>query len=161
MQDTWSWFTCTTHTHTCLTALGPGLPGWAGTRKVKPIWITGARDSEWQWHQLGRMQVCTSLQRDNHASTPPLSFFTDRMPFLPPDQQCQSTEGNKWNSVVQQSHKLMQYYFIIRHSSYCPGNTIISLLNINLPMFFNETSICRVDWHHGIYGDNIFAILWV
>jgi len=33
------------------------------------------RDSEWQWHQLGHMQVCTSLQTDNHASTPPLSFL--------------------------------------------------------------------------------------
>jgi len=33
-----------------------------------------ARDSEWQWHQLGHVQVCTSLQTDNHASTPPLSF---------------------------------------------------------------------------------------
>ena len=28
-----------THTHSRLTALCPGLPGWAGTRKVKPIWI--------------------------------------------------------------------------------------------------------------------------
>ena len=28
-----------THTHTHLTALFPGLPRWAGTRKVKPIWI--------------------------------------------------------------------------------------------------------------------------
>jgi len=28
-----------THTHTRLTALFPGLPGWAGTRKVKPILI--------------------------------------------------------------------------------------------------------------------------
>ena len=28
-----------THTHTHLMALCPGLPGWAGTRKVKPIWI--------------------------------------------------------------------------------------------------------------------------
>ena len=28
-----------THTHTHLTALCPGLPKWAGTRKVKPIWI--------------------------------------------------------------------------------------------------------------------------
>ena len=27
------------HTHTHLTALCPGLPGWVGTRKVKPIWI--------------------------------------------------------------------------------------------------------------------------
>ena len=57
--------------------------------------FTEARDSEWQWHQLGHMQVCTSLQTDNHASTPPLSFFTGRMPFLPPNQQCQSIEGTK------------------------------------------------------------------
>ena len=33
--------------------------------------FTEARDSEWQWHQLGRMQVCPSLQTDNQASTPP------------------------------------------------------------------------------------------
>ena len=33
--------------------------------------FTEARDSEWQWHQLGYMQVCTSLQTDNHASIPP------------------------------------------------------------------------------------------
>jgi len=55
--------------------------------------FTEARDSEWQWHQLGRMQVSTSLQTDNHANTPPLSFFTGRMPFLPPNQQRQSTKG--------------------------------------------------------------------
>jgi len=39
------------------------------------LYFTEARDSEWQWHQLGRMQVCTSLHPDNHASTPPLSFL--------------------------------------------------------------------------------------
>jgi len=50
--------------------------------------FTEARDSEWQWHQLGRTKVCTSLQTDNHASTPSLSFFTGHMPFLPPNQQC-------------------------------------------------------------------------
>ena len=37
--------------------------------------FTEARDSEWQWHQLGYMQVCTSLQTDNHVSTPLLSFL--------------------------------------------------------------------------------------
>jgi len=37
--------------------------------------FTAARGSEWQWHQLGHMQVCTSLQTDNHASTPPLSVL--------------------------------------------------------------------------------------
>jgi len=35
--------------------------------------FTEARDSEWQWHQLDHVQVCTSLQRDNHASTPPVT----------------------------------------------------------------------------------------
>jgi len=34
-----------------------------------------ASDSEWQWHQLDRMQVCTSLQSDSHTGTPPLSFL--------------------------------------------------------------------------------------
>ena len=55
--------------------------------------FTGARDSGWQWHQLDHMQVCTSPQTDNNASTPQLSFFTGRMPFLQPNQQRQSTEG--------------------------------------------------------------------
>jgi len=38
--------------------------------------FTEARDNEWQWHQLGAIcRVCTSLQTENHASTPPLSFL--------------------------------------------------------------------------------------
>jgi len=49
-----------THTHARLTAIFLGLPRRAGTRKIKPIWtnldFTEARDSEWQWHQLGHMQ---------------------------------------------------------------------------------------------------------
>ena len=57
--------------------------------------FTEARDSEWQWHQLDRMQVCTSLQTDNHASTRPLKFITGQMPFLLPNQQRQSTKGKK------------------------------------------------------------------
>jgi len=59
--------------------------------------FTEARDSEWQWHQLGREQVCTLLQTDNHASTPPLEFFTGRMLFLPPNQQRQSTTTHEHN----------------------------------------------------------------
>jgi len=55
--------------------------------------FTEARDSKWQWHQLGHMQVCILLQTENHASTHHSSFFTGWMPFLPPNQQRQSTEG--------------------------------------------------------------------
>jgi len=43
-----------------------------------------ARDSEWQWHQPGHMQVCTSLQTDNHASNPPLIFLQTGCPVCRP-----------------------------------------------------------------------------
>jgi len=43
-----------------------------------------ARDSEWQWHPLGHMQACTSLQADNHASTSPLSFLQAGCPSCRP-----------------------------------------------------------------------------
>jgi len=67
--------------------------------------FTEARDSEWQWHQLGHVQACTSLQTDDHASTPPLSFFTGRMLFLPPNQQHHSTKGTlQDNSPMHFSH---------------------------------------------------------
>ena len=86
---------CTIHTHT-----HPIYGPFSGTTRVSRyqkgktnLDFTEARDSEWQWHQLGHMQVRISLQTDNHASTPLLSFFTGRMPFLPPNQQRQSTEG--------------------------------------------------------------------
>jgi len=54
--------------------------------------FTEARDSEWQRHQLGHMQICTSLQTDNHASTLLLGFYRpDALPAT--HQQRQSTEG--------------------------------------------------------------------
>ena len=82
-----------THTHTFNGPLS-GTTQVSQYQKGKTnLDYTEARDSEWQWHQLGHMQVCTSLHTDNHASTPPLSFFTGWMPFLPPNQQRQSTEG--------------------------------------------------------------------
>jgi len=46
--------------------------------------FTKARDSEWQWHQLVHVQVCTSLQTDNHASTSPLSFLQAGCPSCRP-----------------------------------------------------------------------------
>jgi len=74
--------------------------GWYQKGKTS-LDFTEARDSEWQWqcffvtvragtayrkiffykkstgqwHQLGHVQVFTSLQTDNYASTPPLLSF--------------------------------------------------------------------------------------
>jgi len=46
--------------------------------------FTEARDSVWQWHQLGHMQVYISFQTDNHASTQPLSFLQAGCPSFHP-----------------------------------------------------------------------------
>jgi len=56
--------------------------------------FTGARDSERQWHQLGRMQVCTSLQTDNHASTPALSFLQAGCPSCRPTNSVKALKGH-------------------------------------------------------------------
>jgi len=99
------------HTHTHLTALFPGLPGSAGTRKVKPIWILPKQEavsrSGISW---AICKSAPSLQTDNHTSNPPLSFFTGRMPFLPPNQQRQSTEG-RWLDVLTITQSALSYHF--------------------------------------------------
>jgi len=82
-------YTHTSHTHT-FTGPFSGTTQLSRHQKGKTsLDFSEASDSEWQWHQLGHMQVCTLLvQTDNHANTPPLSgsVFTGRMPFLPPNQ---------------------------------------------------------------------------
>ena len=89
-----------THTHTHLTALFPRLPGSAGIRKVKPIWILLKQErvsgSGISW------AVCKSApcSRQITMSAPHHSVFTGWMPFLPPNQQRQSTEGNMLTSIM-------------------------------------------------------------
>ena len=89
-----------THTHTRLTALFPGLPGRAGTRKVKPIWILLKQEtvsgSGISW------AICKSAPCSRQITTPAptAQFFTGRMPFLPPNQQRQSTEGTSFRQCL-------------------------------------------------------------
>ena len=92
-----------THTHTRLTALCPGIPGWAGTRKVKPMWILLKQEtvSGRQWHPLGHMQVCTSLQTDNHASTPPLSFLQAGCPSCRPTNSVRALKAYETQQKTQ------------------------------------------------------------
>jgi len=77
---------CThTHTHNRFMALLDYVwdyPGEPAPGRWNQSGFTGARDSVWQWHQIGHMQICTLTQTHNHAST---QFFTGRMPFLPPN----------------------------------------------------------------------------
>jgi len=55
--------------------------------------FTEARDSEWQWHQLGHMQVCTLPQTDNNTSTPPLSFLQAGCPSCRPTNSVEALKA--------------------------------------------------------------------
>jgi len=55
--------------------------------------FTEARDSEWQWHQLGHMQICTSLQTENHASTSLLSLLQAGCPSCHPNNSVKALKA--------------------------------------------------------------------
>jgi len=67
--------------------------GWYQKGKTN-LDFTEARDSEWQRHQLGDMQVCTSLQTDNQASTPPLSFLQAGCPSCRPTNSVEALKAH-------------------------------------------------------------------
>ena len=137
------------HTHTFNGPLS-GTTWVSQYRKDKTnLDFTEARDSEWQWHQLGHMQVCTSLQTDNHTSTPPLSFFIGWMPFLPPKQQRQSTEGRKkcqkWTFT--KKHKLLGRMY--RTDTSLKIETVLPKMLLVLLMLhsaFGSVANCALCW---------------
>jgi len=59
-----------------------------------------ARDSDWQWHQLGHMQVCTFLQTDNHASAPPVSFLQAGCPSCRPTNSVNALKAQDFNILI-------------------------------------------------------------
>jgi len=63
------------HTHPFNSPLsGTTWVSWYQKGKIN-LDFTEATDSEWQWHQMGLMQVCTSLQTDT-TPAPHHSVFT-------------------------------------------------------------------------------------
>ena len=79
---------------TRLMALHPGLPGWAGTRKVKPIWISLKQEtlsgSGISW------AICKSAPRSRQITTP----APDHSVFYRPDAlpAAQPTASKHWRT---------------------------------------------------------------
>ena len=95
-------------THTRLTALFPGLPGWAGTRKVKPIWILLKQEtvsgSGISW------AICKSAARSRQITTPaPHHSVFYRPDALPAAQR---TASKHWRAL------LLMYLAIINSVSF-------------------------------------------
>jgi len=96
-----------THTHTTILLLfwNMSRTTWVSryqkgkTRKVKPIWIC------WSKEIVSGSGICWAICKSpphprQPCQHPTTQFFTGRMPFLPPNQQRQSTEGMKCMSYV-------------------------------------------------------------
>jgi len=90
------------------------------------------------------MQVCILLQTDNHTSTPPL-FFTGRMPFLPPNQQRQSTEG-KINNKGKTDRQLedRKYVYVLTTGSGSGVGAYLALQDAATASLFPSRRQCRV-----------------
>jgi len=67
--------------------------------------FTVARDSEWQWHQLGHVQVCTTLRTDNHASTQALSFLQTGYPTCRPTNSIKALKATYPHTHVTYTHR--------------------------------------------------------
>ena len=86
----------TKHTHTHLTALFPGLPGWGGTREVKPIWILLKQEtvsgSGVSW------AICKSAPRSRQITMPAPHHSV----FYRPDalSAAQPTASKHWRHFV-------------------------------------------------------------
>jgi len=79
-----------THRHT--TILRPFFRNHPGEpvpeEDIWSLWCKGRLTEAHIDHSAGRHSI-----RTNQCPPPPSPIFTRRMPFLPPNQQCQSTEG--------------------------------------------------------------------
>jgi len=116
-----------THTHTFNGPLsGTTRVGRYQKGKTK-LDFTEAREchhSEWQWHPLGHMQVCSSLQADNHASTPPLSFLQAGCPSCRPTNSIKELKASF--TIQSRNEFTMVKYIAITTESPAPHTTSLS-----------------------------------
>jgi len=135
---------------------------WQQTGKTN-LDFTEARDSEWQWHQLGHMQVCTSLQRfqpwpcvctsvisQSSAKTAERIELVFGMwaSFHP------SYTVLKGNSVISKSKGTSFWNFVLNsgHRKFCHGISIVktcyrlSSRKVDAPSLINWAIVGQLSW---------------
>ena len=107
--------------------------------------FTEARDSEWQSHQLARMQVCTSLQIDNHASTPLLNFLQAGCPSCRPANSVKALKASivSYNVIIFDWSELFGIYVLT--ALFCHSHLSCSHLPIISAVYMYITNVnCTV-----------------
>ena len=116
------------HTHTRLTALILGLPGWAGTREVKPIWILLKQEtvsgSGISW------ATCKSASRSRQITMPvphhsiTWLILTNKTVQENTDTQTQY-KSEKVNNLKYSKTKLAWFSCLLQHSARKRGGLIL------------------------------------
>jgi len=137
------------------------------------LYFTEARDRDWQ-HQLGNMQVWTSLQTHNHASTPQLSLQTRCHPAT----RAQPTASKHWRRDIHKpkcSSPMTSMWVSINHKIYFTFalsltfifhtvlqvqqhvTEVVEYLNMSLFKIFHEKTF-NISWHCGQQYSVIFLL---
>jgi len=82
------------------------------------FYVTESRDSEWQWHYLGHIEVCTSLQTDNQARTPPLSFLLARCPSCCPTNNVKALKALEYTKNILKKTNTRKLYLNISNTAF-------------------------------------------
>ena len=101
-----------THTHTRLTALCPGQPGWAGTRKVKPNWILLKQETV---SGSGiRWAMCKSAPRSRQITMPVPHRSVFYRPDALPAAQPTASKHCAFNTML---YHMLFCYILLQHVS--------------------------------------------
>ena len=136
-----------------LMALFPGLPGWAGTRKEKPIWIllkqetVGGSDISWA--------ICKSASRSRQITTPaPHHSVFYRPDALP---AAQPTASEHWRKIraLEKLILITENYFLNDSGNVCT--------NLARMKYFDLCNLSSLNSHMYVYVDDCYywnAVSW-
>ena len=136
------------YTHTRLMALFPGLPGWASTRKVKPIWIllkqATVSGSGISW------AICKSASRSKQITMPVPHHSVFYMPDALPAAQPTASKHWRLFSIFDNNAEILSISETKFHNS-----SILVSLHLT---FSSLSSVPSVLWHH-LLGNKTISLL--
>jgi len=121
------------YTYTCLTTLCPGLPGWVGTRMVKPIWIllkqATVSGSGISW------AICKSAPRSRQITMPAPHYSVFYRPDVFPAAQPTASK-----------HCISKYVDLLTYQSCCKPHCLQPLVwvtdaSANLSVLWKENGL--------------------
>ena len=145
------------HTRTHLTALFPGLPGWAGTRKVKPIWILLKQEtvsgSGISW------AICKSASRSRQpCGEHPTTQVLYKSDALPAAQPTASTSCKFYCLILLHLSGCMKRQSSHRLHRSCIGYAMFGVSMWNWQSMYHKF-VCVRYFNNSSFKSNFFALL--